>query len=117
MALAVVDVRAAFVAAPVASRNLNVRGAQGRSGDRRCPLPCETSHAAPIAPISGTRAGSGNFTLVYSRYRIVVPLSRPPQLICRPRPRSHQYPQRVPDHRETNYTGLAGAKMRREGLR
>jgi hypothetical protein len=29
MVLAVVDVRAAFVAAPVASRNLAVRGAQG----------------------------------------------------------------------------------------
>ena len=43
----------------------------------------ETSHAAPIAPLTGIRAGPGNITPVqsyqyrHSRQRIVVPLTRP----------------------------------------
>jgi hypothetical protein len=42
-----------------------------------CAVTCETSHATPIAPLTGIRAGSGSITLVYShRYRIVVPLTR-----------------------------------------
>ncbi len=41
-----------------------------------CAATYETSHAAPIAPLTGIPAGSGN-TLVYShRHRIVVPLTR-----------------------------------------
>jgi hypothetical protein len=41
-----------------------------------CAATYETCQAAPIAPLTGIRAGSGN-TLVYShRYRIVVPLTR-----------------------------------------
>jgi hypothetical protein len=42
-----------------------------------CAVTCETSHATPIAPLTGIREGSGSITLVYShRYRIVVPLTR-----------------------------------------
>jgi hypothetical protein len=42
-----------------------------------CAATCETSHATPIAPLTGIREGSGSITLVYShRYRIVVPLTR-----------------------------------------
>jgi hypothetical protein len=47
-----------------------------------CAARYETSHAAPIAPLTGIQAGSGNITLVSShRYRrshqyIVIPLTR-----------------------------------------
>ena len=42
-----------------------------------CAVTYETSHATPIAPLTGIRTGSGSITLVYShRYRIVVPLTR-----------------------------------------
>jgi hypothetical protein len=47
-----------------------------------CAATYETCHAAPIAPLTGIQAGSGNSTLVYShQYRhlhhyIVVPLTR-----------------------------------------
>jgi hypothetical protein len=47
-----------------------------------CAATYEMSHATPIAPLTGIRAGSGNITQVYShRYRhshryIVIPLTR-----------------------------------------
>ena len=42
-----------------------------------CAATYEMSHAAPIAPLTGIQAGSGNITLVYShRHRIVIPLTR-----------------------------------------
>jgi len=42
-----------------------------------CAATYEMSHAAPIAPLTGVQAGSGNITLIYShRYRIVIPLTR-----------------------------------------
>ena len=47
-----------------------------------CAAPYEMSHAAPVAPLTGIQAGSGNIILVSShRYRrshhyIVIPLTR-----------------------------------------
>ena len=39
-----------------------------------CAATYETSHAAPIAPLTGIQARSANITLVYShRYRIGIP--------------------------------------------
>ena len=48
-----------------------------------CAATYETSHTAPVAPLAGIQAGSGNITVAYSRpYRrshryIVIPLTRP----------------------------------------
>jgi hypothetical protein len=48
-----------------------------------CATPYETAHAAPVAPLTGIEAGSGDITLVYthrsrgSRQYIVIPLTRP----------------------------------------
>jgi hypothetical protein len=47
-----------------------------------CAATYQTTHATPIAPLTGIQAGSGNITLVYSHhYRhshqyIVIPLTR-----------------------------------------
>ena len=47
-----------------------------------CAAMYETSHAAPVAPLTGIQAGPGNITLVYSHHSrhshqsIVVPLTR-----------------------------------------